>query len=539
MPGSVNDQSSPEIRDGEKDVTSFPVDNDTLHETRPEDVKQPKHEQTDVQLGEKEKIDGAKVEKPFSIFTKREKWIIVGLAAFGGIFSPLTATIYFPAIPTIANAFGKSIELINITVTVYMIMQGLSPMVWGTIADRIGRRPIFVACLFILSLSCVGLALVPTDAYWLLVLLRAIQATGSASTIALGAGVVGDVSTPAERGSFFGLYTVGPMVGPSIGPIVGGALSGSLGWRAIFWFMCIAAGLCCVFIFLIFPETLRALVGDGSIPPPAYARAPIPILGRNREYVSKERPPRKRFQNPLLLFLIPEIIIPLISSAVVFAVLYGFTTPMSNLFKEAYPYLNETDIGLCYLANGGGMVFGSMFSGKLLDKDYQRLKLSLMKKAAADPERGINPEDVTKSENWPVEKARLRTLPIYLAVLVAVCCGYGWCLQEKVSIAGPLLLQILVGIIANSTLISVQTLIVDLAPTQSSAVTACNNVVRCAMGAALVSVVELILSGIGPGWTYVLFGGLVAAVTPLFFLIMHMGPKWRARRRVRAQNRGS
>lgn len=39
--------------------------------------------------------------------------------------SPLTANIYLPAIPTMAAAFHKSTELINITVTVYMIFQGI------------------------------------------------------------------------------------------------------------------------------------------------------------------------------------------------------------------------------------------------------------------------------------------------------------------------------------------------------------------------------------------------------------------------------
>ncbi|EPQ60395.1 MFS general substrate transporter [Gloeophyllum trabeum ATCC 11539] len=532
MPDFAANDDMDGIRHGEKEPPHESNDSNAGIDSRPQDTQRLEGDGKDAQV---KKGDIDKVEKPFSIYTSGEKWLIVSLAAFGGLFSPLTANIYFPAIPTIATAFHKSIELINVTVTVYMIMQGLSPMVWGTMADKIGRRPIFVACLLILSLSCVGLALVPTDAYWLLVLLRGIQAAGSASTIALGAGVVGDIATPAERRGFFGLYNVGPMVGPSIGPIVGGALAGHLGWRAIFWFMCIAAGLCCVFIFLVFPETLRALVGDGSIPPPKYARPPIALLGRRREHSSTERPPKKRFQNPLRLFLIPEIIIPLIFSSVVFAVLYGFTTPMSNLFMEAYPFLNETDIGLCYLANGGGMLMGSTLSGRLLDKDYQRLKRSLMKKIAADPEKRINPDDITKSENWPVEKARLRTLPYYVAVLVAVCCGYGWCLQEKVSIAAPLVLQILVGFLVTAFMTSIQTLIVDLAPTQSSAVTACNNVVRCSVGAALVSVVELILTAIGPGWTYVLFGGLVAAFTPLLFLVMHMGPKWRARRRAKRQ----
>lgn len=44
----------------------------------------------------------------------------------------------------------------------------------------------FIGCMIVLSLACVGLALVPTDAYWLLMVLRCLQAAGSASTIALG-----------------------------------------------------------------------------------------------------------------------------------------------------------------------------------------------------------------------------------------------------------------------------------------------------------------------------------------------------------------
>ena len=44
----------------------------------------------------------------------------------------------------------------------------------------------FIGCMVVLSVACVGLALVPTNAYWLLMLLRCLQAAGSASTVALG-----------------------------------------------------------------------------------------------------------------------------------------------------------------------------------------------------------------------------------------------------------------------------------------------------------------------------------------------------------------
>lgn len=107
----------------------------------------------------------------------------------------------------------------------------------------------FIGCMIVLSVACVGLALVPTNAYWLLMLLRCLQAAGSASTVALGtsavphasrkflthygtgAGVIADIAAPAERGSFFGMWNIGPMVGPSIGPVLGGVLAENLGWR--------------------------------------------------------------------------------------------------------------------------------------------------------------------------------------------------------------------------------------------------------------------------------------------------------------------
>lgn len=59
-------------------------------------------------------------------------------------------------------------------------------------------------------LANIGLAL--THVYWLLVVLRCVQAAGSASVIALGAGSIGDISSPKERGLYMAVFSLGPMV---------------------------------------------------------------------------------------------------------------------------------------------------------------------------------------------------------------------------------------------------------------------------------------------------------------------------------------
>ena len=57
------------------------------------------------------------------------------------IQSPLTENIYLPAIPTISAAFHETTELINLTVTVYMVVQGICKMelIYLTLAKRADR----------------------------------------------------------------------------------------------------------------------------------------------------------------------------------------------------------------------------------------------------------------------------------------------------------------------------------------------------------------------------------------------------------------
>jgi hypothetical protein len=79
------------------------------------------------------------------------------------------------------------------------------------------------------------------------------------------------------------------------------------------------------------------------------------------------------------MFLYPEIFVLLFFSGTIYAVMYGVTASLSVIFEEVYPYLNQTDIGLCFLAPGGGMLVGSVLSGRFMDAYYRKIRDDLIR----------------------------------------------------------------------------------------------------------------------------------------------------------------
>lgn len=60
-----------------------------------------------------------------SVFTKNEKRSMVMVGSLASFFSPLSSSIYFPALDTIAAALNQSTSNIDITVTTYLVSEGV------------------------------------------------------------------------------------------------------------------------------------------------------------------------------------------------------------------------------------------------------------------------------------------------------------------------------------------------------------------------------------------------------------------------------
>lgn len=122
---------------------------------------------------ENKAVQEAEMQPPYSIYTKRQKNFIVFMSALGGFFSPLSANTYLPSIPSLATFLNVSPSLMNLTVTAFLIFQGLAPSFYGDLADIMGRRPAYFISFIIYIAANIGLA--TQSSYPALFVLRCLQ----------------------------------------------------------------------------------------------------------------------------------------------------------------------------------------------------------------------------------------------------------------------------------------------------------------------------------------------------------------------------
>lgn len=415
-------------------------------------------------------------------------------------------------------------ELVNLTVTSYLIFQGLAPSLWGPISDVKGRRVAYFCTFSVFLGACVGLA--ETKNYASLIVLRCLQSTGSASTIAVGSGVIGDITTRAERGGFMGIFQAGLLAPVAIGPVIGGAIAGSLGWRAIFWFLTIYSGVFLLMLILILPETLRSIVANGGqVPSSRIARYPLLLYQRTtkiqwssatdatepleKKHIEITGPLRilfNRHASPIILFL-----------AIYYAVWQMSITAMSSLFKERYG-LTETQIGLTFIANGVGSIAGTLITGKILDSDYRHVKLKHEARSTHPTTASCSGSARSRAaheEDFPLEKARLRLVPLFSLVQCASIILFGWTIQysHRIHLAVPIVSTFITGWTAVSTQSIIMTYLVDIFPDRSAAASASLNLARCLFAAGGTSFIMPMVSSIGEGLAFT-----ICAIVQLFAL---------------------
>jgi MFS family permease len=492
---------------------------------------------------------------PYTVFTKREKWYLTYLLGYLTLASSLTATIYFPLIDLLAQQYTVSVQDINLTITLYVLFQGIAPSFWAPLSDTLGRRPVFLATFTVYTLASLGLTF--TDhSYVALLLLRACQSAGGSAVISLAYAVVADVSVHAERGSILGPMLAATNLGPCVGPVIGGgAILASGDPRWCFRALLIFGGSALILIGGTMSETGRMVVGNGAVPAKSIWRTWRSVLAEKvrsatglkqtkgeKEHLKEEGTSavissepnvnsgktgkgRLTFPNPLaslrlIFFWDTSLILWLVAAP--YALWYCVQTSIPLIFGIEYGF-NDLFVGLCYISGGSGVIAGGFIAGRLMDWNY--------KKTAQEAGIPVSRASGDNIDQFPIEEARSKRFVTIIAVSMCVVIGYGWVVQFHVHPTVPLILQFCIGCKATVLLQIYSALLVDIFPDTPGTAAASNNIARCALSATAVAVLQPSVDAIGRAWVFTLLGlidgvGCIIAV----LVLRRWGRTWRSKR---------
>lgn len=483
----------------------------------------------------------------YSSFSNGTKMLLVLMTVFATFFSPFSSFIYLPAITPIAEAYHRSIADINLTVTLYQVMQAVAPLVFGDLSDQLGRRPVYMLTFAIYIGANIGLAL--QNNYAALLVLRALQSTGSSATVAIGSAVMADCTTSAERGGYITAVQASVMFAPALAPVLGGILTQFLGWRSTFWFLTISSGVFLVIYLPFVPESARKVVGDGSVRPPtinmsittarhlrrlqeadpeaadAHRREQESALAKQRSSSGGFRIPVPNVFAAVRIMFEKDVGLLMFFMSLFVMANYAMLVPLQDVIRRHYGF-NDLQVGLCYIPFAVGSVVGAVAVGRLLNWNYARVARSIG--VSPDRKRG---DDMRK---FPIERARLDIMWPWTLLAVAMIVAWGWVVgAPNTNLAGPLIILFFGGAGLAGPISILTTLLVDLYPMNPGRVSSTFNLTRAALSAIGTAVVQYIIDAWGYGYTYLFMGLLVLAVSPVVLVVRRWGPKWREERYLR------
>lgn len=265
--------------------------------------------------------------------------LVLGLAELG------FATI-IPLLPLhLTERLGASVRLVGVVVASFALVETLAKTVWGTIADRVGRRPLIITGLVLASVAPLLMSVLRIPA--LFVPLRVVDGTGSSALWPASAAAIADTSPVDKRATAMGALNSFFLAGLALGPSLGLLVVGFTGSYRVGFYTASA--------ILAAAAVLAAVLLRGIDDRPHRVHADDVVVNPNfRDVVASAR------MSPTLLAML------LVAFVQMFGI--GVLAPILVIYAKRVIGLSEQLIGTLFLAAVLTVAAASVPAGRLADR---------------------------------------------------------------------------------------------------------------------------------------------------------------------------
>ena len=155
--------------------------------------------------------------------------LLAALAAVGQFAS----NVYTPSLPAVAANLGVGLPAAQASFVAFLAAFAVGQLIWGPMADRLGRRSALFAGLALFLAGTLGCALAPD--LTVLIAARVVQALGAAAGLVVSRAATRDSFEGVELARALAAVTIAFALVPGLTPLIGGLIQVGAGWRAVFW----------------------------------------------------------------------------------------------------------------------------------------------------------------------------------------------------------------------------------------------------------------------------------------------------------------
>jgi EmrB/QacA subfamily drug resistance transporter len=162
---------------------------------------------------------------------ERASWLALIVIVLATMMVALDTTIVNVALHQISVDLGGG-DAIEWVVTAYLLAVCVSQPASGWMADRYGRKVVFMGSLVAFTLASIACALAPT--LGLLIAARVVQGLGGGALMPVGMAIVFGLFARERHGRAIGVWGLAATLAPAVGPTLGGWLVTSVSWHWLF-----------------------------------------------------------------------------------------------------------------------------------------------------------------------------------------------------------------------------------------------------------------------------------------------------------------